>query len=120
MGISSLGSFVTRPTGGLKFYYASKRCLNTILDAYKPHLEKHGVMISNMHPGLVDTAMVSQEYVHEAKDSLYSPEKAAREILVGIEQGKGRKFPTAHYRRIQYKNVKKSAKRLARMLIRGQ
>ncbi len=82
VGISSVSAFKGIP--GSAAYSASKAGFTNYLDATRIELKKHGLSIVAVHPGFVKTdiapGMEKRPFVIEA-------DKAARDIVNGIEKG---------------------------------
>ncbi|MBV9495559.1 MAG: SDR family NAD(P)-dependent oxidoreductase [Acidobacteria bacterium] len=90
-GIASIAGHRALPTSGP--YSASKAAMQTLLEASRIELVPHGVGVSVINPGFVDTPIVSKNRFR-MPFLLQAPE-AARIIADGLERGKRViEFPT--------------------------
>ena len=105
VGISSLGAFFRWPVGGLSYYYTSKRCMSLLLGTYRRHLRVHGISVSIMHPGWIETAMVPKAESGKMSEYLDTPESAARKIMNGVEAKKDLIFPWPLFIQIQRRHL---------------
>lgn len=80
VGISSLVGYRGLP--GSTGYCASKAALSTLLDGMRPELRGHGIAVSIVHPGFVDTDMTSDS--RHRRPFVMNADRAARIIVGGI------------------------------------
>lgn len=81
VGISSLSSFGALPGSGA--YCSPKAGLNMMLDCLRLDCEPHGVAVTTVYAGFIDTPMVAHR--REAMPQLLPVEDAARRILESLE-----------------------------------
>lgn len=84
-GISSIGSFL--PLRGSGAYGGSKAAVNALLRGVRLDVEPHGVVVTIVQPGFIDTAMITEEERRHTR-GLLTAEEAGRRILEAIERGR--------------------------------
>ncbi len=77
VGVSSLSSFGALP--GSAAYCGPKAGLSMVLECLRLDVAPHGVAVTNIYAGFIDTDMV--EHRRESMPQLMSPEDAAQRIL---------------------------------------
>lgn len=82
VGISSVSAFKGIP--GSAAYSASKAGFTNYLDAVRMELKKHKISVLTVHPGFVKTDIAPGM---EKRPFVISPEKAAKDIVDGIQKG---------------------------------
>lgn len=97
VGISSIAG--ERGRRGMPAYMTSKAALSTYLESLRNRLSQHGVKVVTIKPGVIDTPM--------SKDSpnklwLYSPEDAAREIVIAARRGVTVKYVPWKWRMVSF------------------
>jgi short-subunit dehydrogenase len=80
VGLSSISSFGALPGSGA--YCAPKAGLSMLLECLRLDLAPHGVAVTTVHAGFVDTAMVAHR--EGAMPGLMSPEDAAAHIVAAL------------------------------------
>ena len=86
VGISSLAGIRGLP--GSAGYCASKAALTTLLDGLRADLRRHGVDVTTVHPGYVETPMTAG--ASHAKPWEMSADRAAAIIVDGIARRRSR------------------------------
>ena len=83
--VSSLGGLLSLPAGGA--YCASKAAVATLMKSIRVDVEPHGVRVTTVYPGFVDTPMITD---HERRTlrGIWTAERTARRILAAIAHGK--------------------------------
>lgn len=79
VGISSVAAWLPIPGSGS--YSASKAALTAYLNAARIELHKHGIHVTSVHPGFVNTDFAKNM---DKYPFVISAEKAAQEIATGI------------------------------------
>ncbi|MBX9469796.1 MAG: SDR family NAD(P)-dependent oxidoreductase [Rhizobium sp.] len=82
--VASVSSYVGLP--GAATYGATKAALNVMCEALYPELERHGVKITIVNPGFVDTPLTEKNDF--PMPFLVSSEEAADTIAKGLAKGK--------------------------------
>lgn len=83
VGISSIAAFRSLPKGA---YPASKIAVRYLLESWRSELKSHGIEVSIVYPGFIDTDMTDRRIHHYP--FLVSADTAARAIIHGLEQNK--------------------------------
>ncbi|HEX6385652.1 MAG TPA: SDR family NAD(P)-dependent oxidoreductase [Anaerolineae bacterium] len=93
VGISSIAG--DRGRVGAPVYNASKAGLDTYLEALRNRLSRHGVTVTTVKPGFVDTVLLEN-----APKTLWviSPEEAARQIYRAVKRQKQLVYVPARWR----------------------
>ena len=81
VGISSLSSFGALPSSGA--YCSPKAGLNMMLDCLRLDCEPHGIAVTTVHAGFIDTPMVAHR--REAMPQLMPVDEAAERILTELD-----------------------------------
>lgn len=84
VGVSSVSAF--RGIPGSAAYSASKAGFSNYLEAVRMELAKHHIKVIAVHPGFINTELAPNM---EKYPFVISAEKAAKNIVAGIEAGKG-------------------------------
>lgn len=82
--IASLGALLSLPAGGA--YCASKAAVATLMKSIRLDVAKHGVSVTTVFPGFVDTPMIT-DHERQTLRGVYSADASARHILWAIERG---------------------------------
>ena len=82
--VASVSGYVGLP--GAATYGATKAALNVMCEALYPELERHGVKMTIINPGFVDTPLTKKNDF--PMPFLISSEEAADTIAKGLEKGK--------------------------------
>lgn len=91
-GISSLAGFRAAMPGQAG-YSASKAALSTLMEGLRLELQPHGVGVTAVHPGFVDTPMTAGAAF---RPFLIDADRAAAIVVRGLENGRSRiDFPIA-------------------------
>ena len=85
VGISSVSG--DRGRRGMPAYHASKGGLSIYLESLRNRLTQHGVSVTTIKPGFVDTEMLASA-TSGGTFWVISPEDAARQIIQATEKGK--------------------------------
>ncbi|MFM7845937.1 MAG: SDR family NAD(P)-dependent oxidoreductase [Planctomycetota bacterium] len=84
-GISSLGGLLSLPGGGA--YCASKAALAVLLKSVRLDVDPHGVSITTVFPGFIDTPMITPAE-RRTVPGLMSADEVAERTLRAIAQGR--------------------------------
>ena len=84
VGVASIAGLRGLPAAGP--YSASKAAVQAFLEAARIDLRPHGVAVTVVNPGFIDTAMTKKNRFH--MPLLMNAARAAAIIATGIEQGK--------------------------------
>ena len=122
VNVSSVFGLVAPPNTGA--YCASKFAVRGYTETLRSELEGSNVQVSCVHPGVIATniavaADAPADMVQQFATRGLSPERAARQILKGVEKGKARVLVTrgaylldwlqrltpAHYRPLMFKTL---------------
>jgi len=87
VGISSVAG--DRGRRGYPAYNTSKAAMDTFLEALRNRLHRHGVRVTTIKPGFVDTAMTDDM---EGLFWVIGPEAAARAIVGAAEKGRHTRY----------------------------
>ncbi len=83
VGVASVAGIRALPTSGP--YSASKAAMQTFLEAARIELVPHGVGVTTVNPGFIDTPMTKKNRFH--MPFLMSAEEAAQVIAEGLDRG---------------------------------
>lgn len=84
VGISSIAAYRALPVGSA--YCAGKAALSSALESMRITYWHTGVRFITVHPGFVDTPIIQGKDF--SKPFMWSPDRAAKTILDGVEKGK--------------------------------
>lgn len=93
VGIGSIAG--DRGRRGMPAYHASKAALHTYLESLRNRLSQHGVIVTTIKPGMVETAMLQDV---AKKMWPISAESAAQQIVQAIEKKKQTVYVPARWR----------------------
>ncbi|HYM19524.1 MAG TPA: SDR family NAD(P)-dependent oxidoreductase [Candidatus Kapabacteria bacterium] len=96
-GISSIAG--ERGRRGMPAYIASKSALSAYLESLRNRLSQHGVKVVTIKPGVIDTEMAKNSPL---KLWIYSPEKAAHEIIRAARRGTTVKYVPWKWRLVSF------------------
>ncbi len=83
--VSSLGGLLSLPAGGA--YCASKVAVATLLKSIRVDVAPHGVQVTTVFPGFVDTPMIT-DHERQTLRGVWTAERTACRILSAIERGR--------------------------------
>ncbi|MAE76559.1 MAG: short-chain dehydrogenase [Planctomycetes bacterium] len=93
VGISSIAG--DRGRRGFPAYHAAKAGLSTFLESLRNRLTQHGVQVTTIKPGFIDTSMTRGM---EGLFWLKTPDEAARMIMSAVRKGKQTSYVPGRWR----------------------